>query len=874
MRAKDLFIILVMLGVSSSAISANEEYRVVRIWPEAPRGWHFYHPWAVAVDESGNVYVGDLGNYLVKKFDSEGRFITQWGNPGKGDGQFQSIVSIKTDSSGIVYVVDWDRDKWEYSRIQKFTPYGEFIGMFERQGPDVDTFELLVDVAFSPTEDVYVLAADYMPGSKQKGSVRIERYSSDGNFLTQWGDFGVADGQFQIAETIAIDKQGDIYVADSGNHRVQKFDPNGKFLHKWGDLGSKDGQFRMPQSIAFDAAGNVYVLDLQSVQKFTSGGQFLEKWKPDASTNRRIAVDNHGFVYVTQQWQHRVLRFDSLGKSLEQWGIFDARHGHVNSPQGVAIDSEGNLLAADNGIQRFNSEGQFLDQWDTNYWMTISGIATDKSANLYITLMAIDQVYKINRKGEFVKKWGWMGEKDGEFRHPSDIAVDPLGNVYVADKDNHRIQKFDPNGTFLTKWGMRGVGKGEFTYPGSIALDGSGNIYVLDQPGGPEAEKCRIQKFDPTGAFTTTWSVSVVDRITCDTSGDIYAIDHDGSRIAKFDSKGDQVATIRAEDGGVFSDICTDKTGHLFATDLGNARINEFDSEGKVLSAWPTERSDLLSDLRRTPGRITVDGDGNLYVHNGPEIWKLSSTWKVIGKFQIAKWGPKQFFCGPRDVAIDTSGSVYVCSLVNTSRYRAKPFIQKFRSDGQFAMQWQWRDYDEESKARDYPISITVDSKDNVYVADTIEHIVTKFDRNGHLIKNWGGKGFGNGELNEPEGIAVDEVGNVYVCDRQNCRIQKFDSNGRFLVKWGRVGSGDGEFHFPAAVAVDKERNVFVADSDNHRIQKFTTDGKFLIQWGEFGEAPGQFNVPLGIAVDAEGNVFVSDSHNHRIQKFAPVHSP
>jgi DNA-binding beta-propeller fold protein YncE len=646
-------------------------------------------------------------------------------------------------------------------------------------------------------------------------------------------------------------------------------------LHKWGSFGREDGQFRLPQSIAFDAAGSVYVLDLSSVQKFTSDGQFLAKWKTEPSSNRRIAVDNRGTVYVTQQWKHRVLRYDSQGKSLEQWGICSTRSGQFNSPQGVAVDAEGNVFVVDKAnscLQKFNSDGQFLDEWDTGYWMTISGMATDMSGNLYITLMAIDQVYKINSKGEFVRKWGWMGEKDGEFRHPSDIAVDLSGSVYVADRNNHRIQKFDPNGTFLTKWGTRGSGRGEFTNPRSIALDGSGNILVLDQPGGPEAEKSRIQKFDLSGGFIADWIVSVVSRITCDTNGNIYATDHDGTFIEKFDPNGNLVATIRENDGGVFSDICTDKTGLIYATDLGNARIEKFDSEGTVIATWPAKSLEVLTDFPSTPGRIAVDRDGNLYVHNGAEVLKLSSTWELIAKYQIAEWGPK-YWCSPTDVATDTSGRVYVCSVVNSGRYRAKPLIHKFESDGQFVMQWQWRDYDEESMARDYPISIALDSKLNIYVTDTIKHAVTKFDRNGQLIKDWGSKGFGNDELDEPEGVAVDEAGNVYVCDRQNCRIQKFDSDGKFLTNWGRRGSRKGEFHFPAAVALDKEGNVYVVDSNNHRIQKFTADGRFLTEWGEFGEAPGQLNVPLGIAVDASGNVYVSDSHNHRIQKFAPVPS-
>jgi len=76
--------------------------------------------------------------------------------------------------------------------------------------------------------------------------------------------------------------------------------------------------------------------------------------------------------------------------------------------------------------------------------------------------------------------------------------------------------------------------------------------------------------------------------------------------------------------------------------------------------------------------------------------------------------------------------------------------------------------------------------------------------------------------LNSPEGVAVDGLGNVYVADTYNHRIQKFDSEGNFLTKWGTEGSGDGQFKRPVGIAVDVSGNVYVVDSRNHRIQKFS----------------------------------------------------
>ena len=79
-----------------------------------------------------------------------------------------------------------------------------------------------------------------------------------------------------------------------------------------------------------------------------------------------------------------------------------------------------------------------------------------------------------------------------------------------------------------------------------------------------------------------------------------------------------------------------------------------------------------------------------------------------------------------------------------------------------------------------------------------------------------------DGQFNGPHGVAVDSSGNVYVTDSGNSRIQKFDSNGTFITKWGSTGSADGQFDNPYGVAVDSSSgNVYVVDSGNSRIQVF-----------------------------------------------------
>jgi tripartite motif-containing protein 71 len=134
---------------------------------------------------------------------------------------------------------------------------------------------------------------------------RVQKFDSNGNFITKWGSKGTGDGQFNGPNDIALDPSGNIYVLDSDNGRVQKFDSNGNFITKWGSGGIGDGQFYGATGIAVDSSGNVYVADTQNhrIQKFTSEGNFIANWKSEGNgLPNGIAVDSSGKVYVSDSF--------------------------------------------------------------------------------------------------------------------------------------------------------------------------------------------------------------------------------------------------------------------------------------------------------------------------------------------------------------------------------------------------------------------------------------------------------------------------------------------------------------------------------------------------------------------------------------------
>ncbi len=106
--------------------------------------------------------------------------------------------------------------------------------------------------------------------------------------------------------------------------------------------------------------------------------------------------------------------------------------------------------------------------------------------------------------------------------------------------------------------------------------------------------------------------------------------------------------------------------------------------------------------------------------------------------------------------------------------------------------------------------------------------------------------GSGDGQLKRPHGVGVDSAGNIYVGDTDNNRIQKFDNSGTYLGQWGATGTGDGQFRLPKVVKVDSDGSAFVADQFNHLIQKFDSNGAFKAKWGGYGPGdPDTFRIRI-----------------------------
>ena len=280
--------------------------------------------------------------------------------------------------------------------------------------------------------------------------------------------------------------------------------------------------------------------------------------------------------------------------------------------------------------------------------------------------------------------------------------------------------------------------------------------------------------------------------------------------------------------------VAVDESGNIYVADTGNDRVQKFNSSGRFLTKWGSRGfgNGQFDSLRG----VAVDGVGDVYVADSynHRVQKFSST----GTY-LTQWGTKGSgngqFKEPFDVAVDGSGNVYVADSYNHR-------VQKFNSSGVFQAKWgEWSFGHNDPNIPDFesPSGIAADNDGNVYVVDTGNSRVQKFDGNSKEyyakaipLAKWGTHGSGDGQFNTPFGVAVDGSGNVYVADTYNDRVQKFNSSGQFLTKWGSRGSGKGQFMKPSGIAIDRTGNIYVADSDNNRIQKFNSSGEVQTAWG------------------------------------------
>jgi DNA-binding beta-propeller fold protein YncE len=415
---------------------------------------------------------------------------------------------------------------------------------------------------------------------------------------------------------------------------------------KAGVPGELGGDMDQPHGVATDPAGNVYVADRSNdrIQKFGPSGNFQRAWGRDVASAGPGNTGNGFEICVA-------------GVDTCKAGIEGGLGGEMSSPNGVATDSAGNVYVADaanNRIQKFDSQGNFLRTWGKDVASFPAGADICAAASLC--------------------QAGGVGGLAGEMSSPAGVATDSAGNVYVADSSpNHRIQKFSSTGSFERAWGKdvvsagpgntgtgfeicagaatckageNGALGGEMTFPLGVATDSAANVYVAD------SSNSRIQKFNSSGAFVRAWGKDVASAGPNNTGTGFEIC----VPIVDTCKAGQQGGLAGEMAGGPFG-VATDPAGNVYVTDRLNDRIQRFSFSGGFQRAWG---KDVAS---AGPGNT---GTGFEICVAGVDTCKAGVSGELGGEMNDPRLG----------IATDSAGNVYLAEQFSNR-------IQKFADPAQ-----------------------------------------------------------------------------------------------------------------------------------------------------------------------------------------------
>ena len=249
-----------------------------------------------------------------------------------------------------------------------------------------------------------------------------------------------------------------------------------------------------------------------------------------------IALDSEGWVYVTDEHENVVRRYDPegvvpypgsdpTGEWLESWGDAGCAPGQLNGPTCIAFDAEDSLYIVESSnhrVQKFTKDGQYISgfggkgsaegEFDRPW-----GITIDRDGYVYVADWGNNRIQKFSSEGEYVMSFGTSF--GGELNSPANVAVDSEGDVYVTDFGNRRVQVYEATGDVLTAF-----------YGDATTLSKAGEYIIRRDPGTIKAYRM-VKDYTQMGRFQRPTGIEVDDQdriIVADACGrlQVYAKDH------------------------------------------------------------------------------------------------------------------------------------------------------------------------------------------------------------------------------------------------------------------------------------------------------------------------------------------------------------
>jgi trimeric autotransporter adhesin len=622
----------------------------------------------------------------------------------------------------------------------------------------------------------------------------ISGYSGDGQKAT--------DAELNIPRSVAVDTAGNVYIADQYNNRIRRVDAKTGLISTvagGGTGGLGDGGkaisavLSYPCGIAVDKAGNLYIADIENfrVRKVTAAtgiittiagtGQYGYSGDGGPATDADIlpaiiTLDTLGNIYFSDQYSGTIRKINKLG-------VINSVVG--NGSYGYCGD---NIPATDACFE------------------TPSGVLVDDSGNIYVTDLGNSIVRKVwAARGDTITTiagdefLGYSGDggqaTDAELYYPCGVCLDAQRNIYITDFENNRIRKVNTLGVISTIAGGEGVGDGgsalnaALTYPMNISVDKLSNIYIADYFDN------RVRKISTsTGIISTvagsgfprygsdngyadTSSLFYPTSAVADDSGNVYILSSGDARIRKVNTATGTISTIAGNGSqGYTSD-------NIPATDA------EFYFQPSTYVLIGIYIYYYFFNYG-----LTLDKAGNIYIADGNNrirrIDALTDTITTIAGNGLSGGAGDDGLAtdaeldNPTNVALDDSGNLYVTDFGNNRvrKVEASTGVISTVAGGGV-------DIGEGEQATDallYPTAVAVDSFGNIFIADVSNNQIREVNAATGIITTVAGDGvFGYGgdggkatqaEIAFPEGVTIDASDNIYIGDTYNNRVRKVNA--------------------------------------------------------------------------------------------------
>ncbi|MEM7117926.1 MAG: NHL repeat-containing protein, partial [Chloroflexota bacterium] len=928
---------------------------------------------SIAVDSNDIVYVGDQADDSVHLFDENGTFLRKIVTPGRKP--LLEVQDVAVSSSGEVYVAadshifklgladlvlddSLPDDRDDHSSSRTFTvPIGTYevteiipVGWELTDLSCQSTGGGSNPVVTNATVTISVIEGQEVTCTYTNSGYHDLTIAKTTIPTTSTEDFDI-EVSFALTGTIgavgdlASDSSGNLYAFDGFTQQVIKYDNLLNPLLAFGGPGSGKAEFRGGR-VDVDNNGIVYVADgfNQRIQKFQSDGTFIEMW-------------GYGVLDGTNTFQ-----ICTAADASCQAGLSGNAAGQFNFPANVAFDSANNVYVGENGnrrIQKFQSNGTFIEAWG---W----GVDTGADAYEICTVATLPCQAGINSGNN----------NPEEFASIIDVVVDSTDTVHILDRisfTSFPLRSFAANGTFLNHTFI----ESSFRAMAGLSVDSQDQLYLVNDTFIEirDSSGTLLERVPQDFILNRFINLEIDDQGTLFLSGEVVPDQTEGivrvetitlghgqsETLSDYPVAHYQIREPSKRDWRLTDVVCNGSPTQLVGAPqlrgadlhltedtsciVENSQLSSviiakettpaggsdfaFSFDSSALSAqfvgeWSS--TDTTVEQLGSTSYLTVDSSGNVYVSdfNRSRIVKFNSSGNVITTWGSPGTDADQFL-GPQGMVV-VGNRLYVADRFNVR-------ISVFDLDGNFIETWGWGVDDgtnafqictvatlpcqtglfgTEAGQFNQPIDIAADSNDNIYVIEEDNQRLQLFDSSGNFIE---ARGYGvddgtnvyqictsacqigifgeeAGQFARPFAIAIDSNDNVYISDSRDDRVQKFDSNGDFVfaLGWGvdtnsdafeictaasapcqagHPGDGLGQFNSAEGLAVDANDNLYVADSGNQRIQTFDSNGNFLGTFGQPGADVGLIDDPEDLVIDADGNILMIDKGLHKVVEYS-----